>query len=53
MGTGFKKGKKDVISRPSYNSQRNKTGDITKQDSNVDMSPTMDRTPGFSMQRKK
>lgn len=56
MGTGFEKGnkgKKDVISRPSYNSQRKKTGDVTKQDSNVDMSPAMDRTPGFSMRRKK
>ena len=47
-------GKNNVQRRPSYNSQRKKTGDVTKQDSNIDMSDAMDRTPGkIAMNRKK
>lgn len=42
-----------VQRRGKYNSQRKKTGDVTKQDSNVDMTPALDRTPGFSTKRKK
>ena len=46
--------KNNVQRRLSYNSQRKKTGDVTKQDSNIDMSDAMDRTPGkIAMNRKK
>lgn len=47
-------GKGSIQRRAGYNSQRKKSGDITKQDSNVDMSDAMDRTPGkIAMNRKK